>query len=294
MKNLKKIAIVLLAVALVAAMLSGCGVKEQSDKTATVNKTGKLKVIDFPLSSEEYAFAVQQDDEEFLKQVNDFLDEIKEDGTFDEIYNNYFGDGTPQKFKSDKLDTSKKQLVVATNAEFEPFEKVDENENYYGIDMEIAKALGKKLGLDVVIQNMDFDAVVNSVQSGKCNIGMAALSITPERQKIVNFTNPYYNASQVVVVNQDNTDFDKCKSTEDVEKVLNSYKKSTKIGCQGGTTGELYINGSEDYDFPGLKAQASSYKLAALAMTDMMQGKITCVIVDNGPAKAIVDKINAK
>lgn len=292
MKNLIKILSLALAV-LLALSLAACGAKESNDETAKVSSSGKLKVIDIPLSEEEYAFAVQQNDEEFLKQVNEFLAEIKEDGTFDEIFNNYFGDGTPQKFKSDKLDTSKKQLVVATNAAFEPFEAVDEDENYYGIDMEIAKALGKKLGLDVVIQNMDFDAVVNSVQSGKCNIAMAALSVTPKRQEIVNFTETYYNASQIVVVNEENKDFDDCKTKEDVEKILNGYDSTTKIGCQGGTTGELYIKGDEDYGFPGLKATANAYKLAALAMTDMIQGKITCVIVDNGPAKAIVSKINA-
>lgn len=280
MKNLKKIAAVILAVVITTTVFAGCG------------NSGKVKVIDIPLSEEEYAFAVSQTDTEFLSSINAFLAEIKANGKFDEICNNYFGDGTPQKFESATLDTSKKQLVVATATGFEPFEMVDENKQFYGIDMEIAKLLGEKLGLEVVIQDMDFDAVVSSVQSGKCNIAMAGLSVTPERQKVVTFTDSYYNASQVVVVNEENTEFDNCKTKEDVVAVLNSYDANTKIGCQQGTTGELYIKGDKDYEFDGLKATPESFKLVALAITAMTQGKVSAVIVDNGPAKAVSAKIN--
>ena len=290
MKNLKKIICVIMALSLAVLAFAGCGSKQEN---ASVSASGKVKVIDIPLSEEEYAFAVSKEDTEFLEQVNNFLTEIKSNGKFDEICNNYFGDGEAQKFESAKLDTSKKQLVVATSTGFEPFEMVDENQNFYGIDMEIAKALGDSLGLDVVIQNMDFDAVINSVQSHKCNIAMAGLSVTPERQKVVTFSDSYYNASQVVVVNEENTEFDNCKTTDDVVEILNSYDKNVKIGCQQGTTGELYIKGDKDYEFDGLKAEPSSYKLVALAITAMTQGKVSCVIVDNGPAKAVSAKINA-
>ncbi len=281
---MKKIFALIMAVCLAVLCFAGCG--------NDVNPSKKVKVIDVPLSSEEYAFVVSKKDTDFLKQINDFLKEIKEDGTFDDVCNNYFGDGKPNKFKSAELDTSKKQIIVATATGFEPFEMVDENKNYYGIDLEIAKLLGDKLGMEVVIKNMDFDAVVNSVQSGICNIGMSGLSVTPERKKVVQFTDSYYNASQVVVVNKENKDFDKCKKAEDVEKILKGYDESNKVGCQSGTTGELYIKGSKDNGFAGLKAKASPYKFAALAVTAMQQGQVECVIIDNGPAKAITNKVN--
>ncbi len=286
MKNLKKVLAVVLALAFATVMFAGCGSKN-------VNESGKVKVIDIPLTSEEYAFAVSQDNTDLLNKVNDFLKEIQKNGKFDEICNNYFGDGTPNKFKSAELDTSKEQLVVATATGFEPFEMVD-GEGYYGVDLEIAKLLGDSLGLEVVIQDMEFDSVINSVQSGNSSIAMAGLSVTAERQKVVTFTNTYYNASQIVVVNQENTAFDDCTDAESVEKVLKGFDKNVKIGCQAGTTGELYAKGSKDSGFEGFTAKASAYKYAALAITAMQQGQVECVIVDNGPAKAISSKINAE
>jgi len=148
-----------IALALMALMLIGCFAGCASEST-------KVKVIDLPLSSEEYAFAVAQNDTEFLGKVNAFLKKIKEDGTFDKICNNYFGDGTPLSIESAALDETKEQLVVATSTGFEPFEMVDANGKYSGVDLEIAYYLAKELNLELVIQDMDFEAVVNSVQSG--------------------------------------------------------------------------------------------------------------------------------
>ena len=278
----------LLALALMALLLiscfAGCG-----EATST-----KVKVIDLPLSEEEYAFAVAQDNTEFLEKVNTFLAKIKEDGTFDKICNNYFGDGKPMSITSAELDESKDQLVVATSTGFEPFEMVDAKGKYSGVDLEIAYYLAKELNLELVILDMDFDAVVNSVQTGKSDIGMTGLSVTPERQKVVTFSDSYYNASQVLIVMEDDTTFDDCKTGEDVAKILAKLDKKTKIGCQTGTTGELYIKGDKDYGFDGLKAEAGSYKYVALAITAMQQGQVKYVIADNGPAKAISEKLNAQ
>lgn len=254
----------------------------------------KVKVIDLALSSEEYAFAVAQDNKDLLDKTNDFLKKIVDNGTFDKICNNYFGDGEPLSIESAKLDESKDQLVVATSTGFEPFEMVDESGKYSGVDLEIAYYLAQELGLELVISDMDFEAVVNSVQSGKSDIAMAGLSVTPEREKVVTFTDSYYNASQVLIVNEDETAFDDCKTGEDVAAILAELDSSKKIGCQTGTTGELYIKGDEDYGFDGLKAEAAGYKYVALAITAMQQGQVDYVIADNGPAKAITAKINAQ
>lgn len=275
----------LLAIVLSLAMLlcfAGCGEDNSS----------KVKVIDLPLSSEEYAFAVAQDNTEFLGKVNDFLKKIKEDGTFDKICNNYFGDGTPLLIDSATLDESKEQLVVATSTGFEPFEMVDVNGKYSGVDLEIAYYLAKELNLELVIKDMDFESVVNDVQSGKSDIAMAGLTVTEKRQKVVTFSDTYYNASQVVITMADDTTFDNCKTGEEVAAILGKLDASNKIGCQTGTTGEFYIKGDEDLGFNGLNAEASSYKYVALAITAMQQGQVKYVIADNGPAKAITAKFN--
>ncbi len=283
MKTFAKIASLILALVLSVGCFASCS------KAST-----KVKVIDLALSSEEYAFAVAQDNADFLTKVNDFLKKIKGDGTFDKICNNYFGDGEPLSIESATLDESKDQLVVATSTGFEPFEMVDESGKYSGVDLEMAYYLAQELELELVIQDMDFEAVVNSVQSGKSDIGMAGLSVTPDRQKVVTFSDSYYNASQVVIAMEDDTTFDNCKTGEDVAAILNELDNKSKIGCQTGTTGELYIKGDEDYGFDGLKAEAAPYKYVALAITAMQQGQVDYVIADNGPAKAIAAKINAQ
>ncbi len=275
----------LLAIVLSLAMLLcfvGCGEENST----------KVKVIDLPLSAEEYAFAVAQDNTEFLGKVNAFLKKIKDDGTFDKICNNYFGDGTPLSIDSATLDETKEQLVVATSTGFEPFEMVDANGKYSGVDLEIAYYLAKELNLELVIQDMDFEAVVNSVQSGKSDIAMAGLTVTEKRQKVVTFSDTYYNASQVIITMENDTTFDNCKTGEDVAAILSKLDASNKIGCQTGTTGEFYIKGDEDLGFNGLNAEASSYKYVALAITAMQQGQVKYVIADNGPAKAITAKLN--
>ena len=279
---MKKLLAIILTLALIVACFAGCG----------GNASTKVKVIDIPLSSEEYAFAVAKTDTEFLGQVNTFLKKIKDNGKFDEICNNYFGDGTPMSIASAALDATKDQLVVATSTGFEPFEMVDEAGKYSGVDLEIAYYLAQELGKELVIQDMDFDAVVNSVQSGICDIGMAGLSVTPDREKVVTFSDSYYNASQVVIVMEKDTTFDACETGEDVAAILTALTKDDKIGCQAGTTGELYIKGDEGYGFSGLTAEAAPYKYVALAITAMQQGQVKYVIADNGPAKAITAKLN--
>ena len=254
-----------------------------------------VKVVDIALSEEEYAFCVAQSNTALKDQVNAFLQKIQNNGKFDEICTNYFGDGTPLAITSATLDTSKEQLVVATSTGFEPFEMVDQNGKFSGIDLEIAYYLAEELGQELVIQDMEFEAVVNSVQSGICDIGMAGLSVTPARQAVVSFTESYYNASQVLVVKADDTTFDECKSAADVEAILATLTAETKIGCQKGTTGELYIDGDDSeggYGFPGLAVTKMSYTYAALAVNDMINGNINYVIVDNGPAKAIAAGVN--
>lgn len=281
MKKVMKIMSVLLAVAVIAVSFAAC-----SGGATTA------KVIEINLSDEEYAFGVDKNQPELMEEANALIAEIKEDGTLDEICNHYFGDGTPVGVTSAQLDTSKDQLVVATNAEFEPFEYKN-GDTFYGIDMEIAKLLADRLGKELVIQDMNFDAVLLSVQQQKSDIGMAGLTVSEERAQQVNFTESYYEASQRLVVRSDDTTFDNCKTKEDVEAVLNGLDSSVKIGGQNGTTGQSYVQGSEDLGFPGLKAQFQGYSNGSLAVQDLLNGNVDYVIIDAAPAEAITSSINS-
>ena len=217
---------------------------------------------------------------------------IKEDGTLDEIFDKYFGSGEPEAVKSAALDTSKDQLVVATNAAFEPFEYT-QGEDYYGIDMEIAALLAEELGQELVIQNMDFDAVCLSVGQQQCDIAMAGLTVSEDRKEYVTFSDTYYQASQRLITTADDTTFDDCQEAADVEEILNGLSDSDSIGVQSGTTGQFYVEGSDDLDFPGLPATCVTYRNGSLAVQDLVNGNLKYVIIDAAPAASITEAINA-
>ena len=289
--KMKKLTSVLLVAACALSLVAcgGSGDKKDSSKGGSSSKTAK--VIDIDLTNEEYAFGVDKTQPELLEKTNAFIEKIKGDGTLDKICDKYFGSGEPEAVESAKLDSSKDQLVVATNAAFEPFEYT-KGDSYYGIDMEIAKLLADELGKELVIESMDFDAVCLSVSQQKCDIAMAGLTINEEREEYVTFTDSYYSASQRLIVPSDNTTFDDCKSADDVAALLAKTEKSDKIGVQAGTTGQYYVEGSEDWDFPGLPAECVTYKSGSLAVQDMLNGDITYVIIDAAPASAITKSIN--
>lgn len=289
--KLKKFLAITMSAALAMTALTACGSKTDDSKSSD-KKTAK--VIEIDLTDEEYAFGVDKTQPDLLKEVNTFIADMNSDGTFEEICNHYFGDGEPVAVESATLDSSKDQLVVATNAAFEPFEYT-KGENYYGIDMEIAKALADKLGKELVIQNMDFDAVCLSVGQQKCDIAMAGLTIKEDRKEYVDFSNPYYSASQRLIVMADDTDFDDCKSAEDVEAKLNekAAEGGVKIGAQNGTTGQFYVEGDESWGFAGISAaECVPYKNGSLAVQDLINGNIKYVIIDSAPAKCITEAIN--
>lgn len=281
----KKIVSLLLIAAMIACM-AGCGKSDKKEKVTA-------QVIDINLTDEEYAFGVDKNQPELLEQVNAFIEEIMGNGKFEEICDHYFGDSAPVAVKSAELDLSKadKQLVVATNAAFEPFEYKNGND-YYGVDMEIAALLAEKLGMELVISNMDFEAVCLSVGQHKCDIAMAGLTVKPDREEYVTFSKSYYTASQKLIVRSDDNTFADCKSAEDIEKILNGFDGKIKVGVQNGTTGALYCTGDEDWGFAGFKFETKGYKNGSLAVQDMLNKNINYVIIDSAPAKCITEAIN--
>ena len=277
---MKKLLAIGIAMIMALASLTGCGAEA---KTA--------KVIEIELTNEDYAFGVDKTQPELLEKTNEFIAQIKADGTLDEICNKYFGDGTPEAVVSAKEDPSKDQLVVATNAAFEPFEYKD-GDNYLGIDMEIAALLAKYLGKELVIQHMDFDAVCLAVGQQKCDIAMAGLTISEDRKEYVNFTDSYYKASQKLIVTADNTEFDKCTDAASVEAIFNQKDTKTKVGVQTGTTGQIYCEGDEEWGFTGFAMECVGYKNGSLAVQDLLNGNLDYVIIDSAPAACITEAIN--
>ncbi|WP_177916865.1 ABC transporter substrate-binding protein [uncultured Eubacterium sp.] len=164
-----------------------------------------------------------------------------------------------------------KTLTMVTNAEFPPYEYTEGGE-VVGIDAEVAKAIADKLGMKLEIVDTKFDSIIPGVQSGKYDMGMAGLTVTPEREQNVAFSDPYATGIQSIIVKEDS----EIKSVDDLSS-------STKIGVQLGTTGDIYAK--DDF---GADAVVEMDK-GADAVQALLAGKIDCVIIDNEPAKSFVE-----
>ena len=169
------------------------------------------------------------------------------------------------------------KLIMATNAAFPPYEFIEGNE-IVGIDAEIAGAIAEKLGLELQIDDMEFDSIVESVKGGKADIGLAGMTVTPERQEVINFTASYATGVQVVIVTEDSA----ITSVDD----LFAEGASHLIGVQRNTTGDLYS--TWDLEDAGL-ATVERYSKGADAVQALLTGKVDCVVIDNEPAKAFVE-----
>ncbi len=164
------------------------------------------------------------------------------------------------------------KLVVATNATFPPYEFRDDSGNFAGIDIEIMQAVGEYLGLEVEITDIEFDAIITSVSSGKADIGIAGMTVTEDRLKNVDFSDTYATGKQVIIAAKDSG----------ISGVADLAGK--KVGVQTGTTGDIYAS---DDDTIGAVEQFNSGTEAVLALS---QGKVDAVIIDNEPAKKYIEK----
>ena len=260
------------------------------------NETGPvLKIIDVKLTDEQYAFVCKKGNTALVESMNEFMKEIKANGTFDALVSKYFeGIGTKVGYTVTTTDVENTdgKFVVVTNCPFEPFEYMGTDGKIYGLDIEIAAAYAQKMGLELVIKNIGFDEIFTQVDAGYADIGMAGITASADRAEIYDFTAPYYEASQKLIVAADNTDFDNCKTVEDVEAVLASLNGKS-IGYQNATTGGLYINGDEDWGFVGFaNINGKSYATAQVAIIDLINGNVYAVILDEAPANAIVNVVN--
>lgn len=190
---------------------------------AAAADVGGAHIIDIPLSTEQYAIGVDKAQPELLAEINDVLAEMKADGSLAQIIADYGNESyEPVGVPAGVQDNSKDQLVLATNAEFAPFES-KKGELFVGIDIEIAKRIADELGMELVIKDMEFDSVVTSVGKNGIDIALAGLTVTESRKVSVTFSDSYYDGSyQVIIVKDGDTTFDDCTTKEDVEKILKS------------------------------------------------------------------------
>lgn len=165
---------------------------------------------------------------------------------------------------------AKGELVVATNAEYPPFEMM-EGEKYVGIDMEVAQIIADKLGVKLKIDNMSFDAVLAAIPVGKCDLGMSSLSITDERSQVMDFSDPYMTTSIKMLVLKDSP----IKTYDD----LTGKKLGVQLGTLADTAVATWVEG----------ATVSRMTKDSDAVMDLINGKVDAVLTDAAPAKALAD-----
>ena len=175
---------------------------DEQTAIAFVDKNQELKILDEEFKNEEYAICVAKGNDDLLNKINGALDEIKQDGTLQNIINNYIGDdaGKTPYVSPDDVTRDNGTLTMATNAAFPPYEYY-ENGKIIGIDADMAQAICDRLGMNLVISDMEFDSIIAAVQSGKADFGAAGLTVTEDRLKNIDFSESYTTSKQVIIVN---------------------------------------------------------------------------------------------
>ena len=292
MKKFLIAALSALMVAVMAVSMAACG------------GTAGVKIIEIDLSTEQYGVAIQKGNTELAAEINDVLAQLLGDGvevdgetvTFQSLYEaemdalaagEVISIGDVATSSSDRDE----ELVVATNAEFAPFE-YRVGTSFGGIDMQVAKILAEGMGKTLVIRHMAFESVLQSVQSGESDIALAGLTINEERAQQVDFSDPYYDTTQRIAVSADNTMFDECKTEEDVVAVLKSLE-GAKAGAAKTQTGYYYLVGEASFEFEGYSNIATSaYPTVSAAVQDLVNGTIDLVCADAVPLQAAVNAVN--
>lgn len=186
-------------------------------------------------------------------------------------------------------ETEKGKLVMATNAEFPPYE-FKEGDSFAGIDVEIAGLIADKLGLTLEIQDVEFGSIIGGVQTGKYDMGMAGMTVTDERKENVNFSDTYAIGIQSVIVTEDSEykSFEDFYTEFDADGNPKAVKEGIKIGVQQDTTGDIYCS-DEPAKWGFGEENVIRFKTGADAVQALKTGKVTAVIIDNEPAKSYVE-----
>lgn len=233
---MKKTAVLLLLAMTMA--FAGCGSSEETSNTADSGKT------------------VEKAER---SETNSLEDGINTENSSDAAVSDAIADGV---------------LTVGTNAEFPPFEFVGDDGEPDGFDMALIKAIGEKMGVEVEVENMEFDSLVASIGS-KIDVAIAGMTVTEERKNMVEFSDPYYEAVQYVIVPADSD----IVSAADLE--------GKAIGVQLGTTGDFIAEDIQD-------ASVSQYNKAVDAVNDLINERVEAVIIDKNPAMVFSEKFGDK
>ena len=187
--------------ALLTNKIDAVCIDDQVAKNFVAANPDELTMLDTAYSEESYAIAVSKDNPDLTEALNGAIAELMEDGTLDAILNKYIAkeEGATGYVSPEGTEYPNGTLVMATNAAFDPYEYI-ENGEIVGIDAEFAKALCDKLGYDLEIEDMEFDSIIAAVVSGKADFGMAGMTVTPEREEQIDFTDTYCTAAQNVIV----------------------------------------------------------------------------------------------
>lgn len=176
----------------------------------------------------------------------------------------------------DKIKAAGK-IVMATNAQFEPFEYID-GTDYKGIDIEISQKIADELGVELEIHDVKFESVIAEITTGKANFAAAGLSITPDRLENVDFSNEYFSATQSIIVMKEGSSVAKPEDLKD--KV---------VGVQTGTTADTYVTDKDGENNVGVK-EVKRYNSFVDAVNDLMTGRLDAVVMDDFPATKLVEK----
>ena len=170
------------------------------------------------------------------------------------------------------------KLHMSTNAAFPPYEMTTDDGGFEGIDVEVADAIAQKLGLELVVDDMAFNAALTAVQTGQSDIAMAGITVTDERLEIMDFSDSYATGVQVVIVKEDSP-------IQTVDDLANAEM----IGCQTATTGYIYCSDTPENGGYG-EDHVTAYENGALAVMALVNGQVDAVVIDNEPAKAFVEQ----
>ena len=301
MKKLLTAAAAVVFAVVMAVSMSACGTAQS------------LKIIPVSLSDEDYGIAVQEGDPKgLLTEINKIVSGV------------YSADGYEYEGKTYKVsdwmdaeaeaasdnrqisigevltsvpagEDANEYFVVSTNAEFPPFEyRISENE-FGGVDMQLAKLVADVLGKTLVIHNIDFDAIFEELAGGKADAAMAGITINDLREQTMDFSSPYYNSTQMIAVASDDTTFDGCTTEEQVVAKLKELEGVT-AGAAKGQTGYYYLFGDGDesaYGFEGFKnLTVNPYRSVLAAVQDLSNGKVKVVCADKDTLSITVESVN--
>ena len=285
MKLLKKSISLLIVLTMVAVMLASCSGGEQPAATPTPEATEEATAEPTEEATEEpeeeataeateeaasAAAKVAATDEATEEPEEEATAEATEEATEE---SEATAEATEEAAEPVGELTITDTLIMGTNAEFAPFEFVGDDGTVQGIDAEIAAEIAKDLGVELEISNMNFDSLLPALASGKIDIAIAGMTVTEERKQTTTFSDPYFNATQVIIVPSENSTV---ASVEDLA--------GKKIGVQLGTTGDLYTDDLED-------VTVTRYNKGLDAVMDLAAGRLDCVIIDLLPARSFVANV---